>query len=252
MLQARIKLPDSAPAATSSRRPVLILFGGFRRGARALDLLEIEEPALLVTFEYPFDAPRRLVFPQSLHFLPQFRRAVHETFEGIAKLSAALRARPDVDVDRITIAGASAGAPFAIIGAQQNHIPGLVIVQGFGQVRSVIAQQFLLKWQPRYGIWCRPIAWLLAVAAVASADLPEAADYARKLAAGQKVLMITAAEDQRIPKEASDALWQALQRSSARSEKLELAGGHLNTGGSEQIAEILKRSKIWMRREKLL
>lgn len=248
VLDVRVKRPPDA----AQRLPVLILFGGFQRGARALDLIRLDQPALLVTFEYPFDAPRKFMFPSSLRYLPEFRVALRETLEGIDALTAALRARADVDAARMSIVGASAGAPFAIIGAQQNAIPGLIVVQGFGQVRKVIAQQFMLKWEPKYGAWLRPLAWLLAAGVVCYADVPEAADHAPHMSAAQKVLMIATTEDQRIPPEATENLWRALQQSPARSTRLDLPGRHLHGDADEQIADILQRSVEWLRREKLL
>ncbi|MCI0749606.1 MAG: hypothetical protein L0Y32_03525, partial [Nevskiales bacterium] len=63
------------------------------------------------TFDYPFDAPRKFIFPDSLKLAPELRDAIHGTLDGIGKLHDALKQRPDIDPARITVAGASAGAP---------------------------------------------------------------------------------------------------------------------------------------------
>lgn len=249
-IEARLRLPVAT--AAGERLPVLMLFGGFKGAAGVLDLVRSEEPLIFASFDYPYDPPRKFIFPYSLRHLPEFKQALAETFEGIEVLYAHLRARPGVDPARITIAGASAGAPFATISAARLGIPGLVVVHGFGSTREVIAQQFIRKWEPKRGRWVRGPARALASFAVWYLEIAHAEEYARQLRSGQQVLMLTATEDSFIPRTASDALWQALQQSGARSERLEMPGDHLRSGAELQIAEILQRALVWMKTQNLL
>ncbi|MBI2383448.1 MAG: hypothetical protein HYV18_05195 [Gammaproteobacteria bacterium] len=246
-VQATLRVPPGAGPF-----PAIMVFGGFRRAARVPELVRTDQPVLVASFDYPFAPPRRFIFPDSLRDLPELRRAIHGTVDGVGRLYAYLRARADVDVARITVVGASVGAPFATVAAAEHGIPGLIVVHGFGRVTAVIARQFQRRYEPRCGAWCRPLAWLLAVLAVAYTDPPAPEDFAARLAPGQRVLMISAAEDSFIPREAADALWRAFDRSDARRERMVLPGDHINPKSERPIGEILALSFGWMRREGLL
>jgi dienelactone hydrolase len=246
-VQAQLRFPEGAHGPL----PALMLFGGFRSAHETLDLVRVEEPLLLASFDYPYDPPRKFIFPYSLRHLPEFRQAIADTFAGIGRLYAHLQSRSDVDAARITIAGASAGAPFAVISAAQHGIPGLVVVQGFGRTRDVVAQQFIRRWQPRHGDWVRAPARGLAAVLIWMLDIPHAEAHAVRLRSGQKALMVTARGDDMIPPEATEALWQAFRQTPAQHERLDLPGAHLRSSADDQIADILGHALQWMRAQGL-
>lgn len=226
--------------------PAVMLFGGFRGAATVLDAVPADLPIVAASFDYPFDPPRRFRFPQSFADLPAMGRGIDETFEGIRRLTGYLRERADIDAQRITVVGASLGAPFATISAAELDLPGLVLVHGFGDLRNVIAQQFIRKLEPRYGAWTRWPARGLASALVWGFDLPAPETYAQTLRARQRVLMITAGEDDQIPSQATHVLWDALQRSEARVERIDQAGGHLRGTQDPRIAGLVHTALDWM------
>lgn len=249
VLEATLRRPQGA----SGRLPALMLFGGFQRAAEVLDRVQLERPVIWASFDYPFEPPRKFRFPESLRHAPALRRAIHDTFDGIDELTAALRARPDVDPARITIIGASAGAPFATIGAARAAIPGVVLVQGFADVTRVIQHLLVRKRRERYGAWIEwPALWLAKWIHWYCA-LPDVAAHARQLGPGQQVLLFTAAADELIPPEATTALWTALQASAAPHERIDLPGAHLGVGDDRaRIAEILQHAVQWLERRGLL
>jgi hypothetical protein len=240
------------PAADAQRRPAILLFGGFKRAAQVLDLIRTDVPVILGSFDYPFDPPRKFVFPDSLAYVPQLRAALRETFEGIALLKAHLEQRPDVDASRITIVGASLGAPFATIAGARERFPGTILVQGFGQLTRVAARQMERKWEKRYGRASALLAWPLAWLGVRLLGAPAPEEAAVAFRADQKVLLVTASADDFVPKPASEALWVALEQSSAQRERLDLPGAHLQPGADALIADILARALDWMGRNQLL
>lgn len=248
MLEASLRIPRAA----RGRLPAIMLFGGFRHAATVLDRVRTDRPVIWASFDYPFEAPRKFEFPGSLKAAPQMRAAIHGTLEGVGKLHAELKTRPEIDPARITVVGGSAGAPFATIGAARHGIPGVILVQGFGDARAVVQNLLARKYQARWGALARGPAWLLAAWIVWYCEVPDIVAHARQLKAQQKVLMIAAQEDDFIPKEASDVLWQALQESGARHERIELPGRHLRTGSAEQVTDILQRALVWMERNGLL
>ena len=239
-------------APSKQPQPALILLGGFQRGGGAIDLVKTELPVIWVGMDYPYDPPRKFIFPGSLRFLPDFSTAVDETLEALRKLVATLRARPDVDAERIVIIGASAGAPFATIAAAQAQIPGVIIVQGFGDLPGVVAHQFVLRWQPRYGDWVvRPAHWL-AHLLVWGLGLPHPEAYAAQYTADQQVLFIDAVDDERIPASATELLWSAIEATPADAQRRSLDGGHLSGEGDPLIDEMLRVGTQWMQAQGLL
>lgn len=241
------------PAQATGRLPALMLFGGFQRAAQVLDLVHLDRPVIWASFDYPFDPPRKFRFPQSFRHAPEARAAIHGTFDGVARLHAALRARPDVDPARITVIGASAGAPFATVAAARNGIPGVILVQGFADVTRVVQHLFVRKLKPKYGRWIEWPALWLAQWLNWYCEIPDVAAAARTLRAGQQVLLVTASDDDYVPREATEALWSALQGSGARHERMDLPGAHLGVGDDRaRIADILARAVQWMERRGLL
>ena len=241
------------PAGARQPLPALMLFGGFRSAAKVLDKVQVERPVIWATFDYPFEPPRKFRFPASLFDAPEARAAIHGSFEGIVKLHQALAQHPAVDPARITVAGASAGAQFALVGAARSPVPGVILVQGAGDVTAVIENLIARKYRAKYGDWvARPSRWL-AEWINWYCEIPDMAAQARSLRATQKVLMSTAAQDDFVPKPASEALWDALQDSQAHVERIDLEGLHLGVGDdSERIADLLRRSMAWMEKNGLL
>lgn len=248
-VQATLRRPQGA----QGRLPALMLFGGFQRAAQVLDLVHTERAVLWATFDYPFEPPRKFRFPQSLSYAPQMRAAIHGTFEGVTKLYQALRARPDVDPARITVIGASAGAPFAVVGAARAGIPGVILVQGFADVPRVVQNLLARKYREKYGDWVKWPALWLAHWITWYCEIPDIAAEARRLQPGQQALLFTAGDDDFIPAPATAALWTALQASGARHERIDLPGAHLGVGDDRaRIAEILERAIQWMEQRGLL
>ena len=248
-LEATVRIPDAGP----ERMPALMLFGGFRGAARVLEKVQHPRPIVWASFDYPFEPPRKFTFPGSLRHAPEARAAIHGSFEGIGKLYRALAAHPRVDPARITVAGASAGAPFATVGAARDPIPGVLLVQGNGDVPVVIQNLIARKWRKTRGAWVETPARWIAHWINWYCEIPDIAAEARKLRANQKVLMITATQDDFVPKAATEALWQALEESDALHERIDIEGIHLGVGDdTERIADILDRSMRWMDRNDLL
>lgn len=249
VLEATVRIPDAGPG----RLPALMLFGGFRSAARVLDKVHTPRPVIWASFDYPFEPPRKFVFPRSLGYAPEARAAIHGSFEGIEKLYLALARHPRVDPARITVAGASAGAPFATVGAARQPIPGVILVQGMGDVPAVIENLIARKYRPKYGDWVRWPSRLLALWIDWYCEIPDMAAQARMFRATQKVVMFTATQDDFIPKAATESLWTALQESQAKVERIDVEGIHLGVGDDRQrIADILDRSMRWMEKEGLL
>ncbi len=243
---ATLKLPAGLKAG--QKIPVLLIFGGFESAADVLGLIHTDKPIALASFDYPFNAPRKLTFPESLKYLPEAKRVYPDTVRGIAELVKVLRGLPEIDSRQVIAVGASFGAPFVLAAASRDPtISRVVLVHAFGQVPQTAEHVILKSWLPRYGWKARPGAWILSrlLWLYLGEETPESS--ARKLDAEQRVLMVTARDDSFIPRESSDALWQALEQSRARVERKMMASDHLMPGSDQLIGQIVGEVESWMK-----
>ena len=245
-----LRVPE---AAAQAPMPAAVVLGGFETGGGVLDLVPLEHPAILATFDYPYEAPRKLGLLSLFAELDRFRQGVDDTIEAVVRLHDLLAARADVDATRISVVGASAGAPFATIGGQAAGYAGVVIVQGYGQIGTVIGHQFALRWTRDYGAWARWPAAALGHFVVWWLELPSPEDAARQFGPGQQVYMLDSAADARIPAPTADALWAAIAASQAEGTREQIAGGHLGGDDNDEIlARVLERCTGWLRASGLL
>ncbi|MEK6579152.1 MAG: dienelactone hydrolase family protein [Bdellovibrionota bacterium] len=227
--------------------PVLLIFGGFEDAAHVLDLVRTDFQIALASFDYPFEAPRRFEFPSSLKFLPEAKALFPKSIRGIAELVKILKKRSDIDPKRVTLLGASFGAPFAVAAAAYDpSIAGLVVVHGFGLGQRTLENVLLRSWIPRLGWIAHPLAWIASRLGWYYLDIPAPESLARLLRANQSVFMITAEKDSFIPREAADALWTGFQNSGAQVTRTAMPTDHLMPGSDKIIDEIIKQIERWM------
>jgi dienelactone hydrolase len=251
-IEAHIRVPDQVRSA-GQKYPAIMIFGGFEEAGKVLSLVTPKVPVVLASFDYPFDPPRKFEFPESLQFLPDARRAVRETFEGMQELYNTLRLRHDVDLAKISLVGASFGAPLAVTAAaNEPGISGLIVVQGFAQVPEVAMHQLLRKWQPIFGRFAKPLAWVLTHAGWLYLGAPAPEASAKLLSLRQRVLFITAESDSFVPVEASDALWNAIEESSSQRHREIMKGDHLTPGSEALVEKISDLTTNWMMTSGLL
>lgn len=240
------------PAGARGPLPVLMVCGGLRRGTKVMDLIRPDRPMILASFDYPYLPPRTFRFPGSLTHAPKLRRAIHGSVESVEKLYATLRQRPDVDPARITVMGAGDGAPFALVGAARAGIPGVVLVHGFADVSAVVQNLFDRRPRSRLGNWMTLPARWLARRVIQYCEVPDRGAQARALSGAQKVLLLTAHDDEFIPRSASDAVWKSLQDSPAHSERLLQPGAHFQPTNAGDLDKVMKPAFEWMERQGLV
>lgn len=249
VLQARLWVPQHPKGPF----PLVFILGGFRTASGVLELISKDLPqsfpTALVSFDYPFELPKKFRFPQSLAAAPEAKKTILNTIEGIQKTLKVLEAQsiPQLDFDRVVLIGASLGAPFTLIAAAQNpKLKYLVQVHGFARAKTTIAHQFSKKWTPRYGSWTKPFAKALAFAAWTYLGLEPIEEYAKRLTSNQSVLVIQAENDSRIPQESSRALLDSLRFSQANVQALTLPGDHVQPGKPKMIQNILDLTIEWI------
>lgn len=253
VLRARLSLPVRAAAQPRSQIPVLLVFGGFQKAGEVIELMRrtgLGEDYALASFDYPFEPPRKIIFPESLFWIPKLHQMVHETFEGIRILDARLSEDFRFDPRRRILLGASLGAPMALgaihRGARPTH---LALIHGFGAFESVVAWQFERPWQKSWGslsCFAPSVSKALARALLWRSGVGSAENWAENLPEGLSVLQVSPREDEFVPRSAIESLEDSLRRSKAKVEFRKTQAGHLQPGAIPTLQEIGVLLQKWL------
>lgn len=240
-LELRMKCPKTSP---HHRIPAILLFGGIATGGKSLDLIHTPAPLCLLTFQYPFTPPEKVVLPRDLALLSEAKKGLHDTLSGIHALVEYAKKRDEIDPQKIILVGASFGAPLvSIIAGERQDIAGLILVHGFGDIPGVIKSRMT----KRFGAWPASIAarllWWYA-------DIPSPESRLEKLNGKVKVLLLTPKNDDLLPKSASESLRIALKKSRVEWSEQLMSGAHLRPDQPEMIEALLHESLNWLK-EKL-
>jgi dienelactone hydrolase len=203
------------PADPSSPVPVLVVLGGHRTGSDAVTLLDRSTARAIVALDYPYDGPQRTRgFFASLAVVPNVRQAFLDTPPAISLALDWLWEQPWVDRDRVVLAGASLGVPFAATAAARDRrLAGLTLVHGAADNRLWLETNIADRLRPA---WLRP-----GVAAVSP----------------RPVLIVGAREDERIPAGQTELLYE----SAGEPKKLRWTDGrHVQPGRTEVIEQLMR------------
>lgn len=235
------------PAQSSPRSlPAILLFGGFQTGAKALELVDPAKPVLLVTFEYPLRIPPRFSIWKNLGIIPQAKKAMHDTVDGVHALIDWLQTQGDVNPDKIILAAASFGAPFVSIVAGDNpKVRGIILVHGFANVSETAAFLIERSWSKSIGFWAHGPAVLAAKMLWWYVELPSPAEKLAQLQEHQRVLLFTATQDDYLPPQTHEHLRESLRKSRASWEERKLNTTHIQPNRIDLIEKIVNESLKW-------
>ncbi|HUD97115.1 MAG TPA: hypothetical protein VMO24_06190 [Woeseiaceae bacterium] len=222
------------PADPSSPVPVMLLLGGHRTGSDAVDLLDRSTGRAVVALDYPYDGPRRTRgFFASLAVVPNVRQAFLDTPPAISLALDWLWEQPWVDRNRVVLAGASLGVPFAATAAARDlRLAGLTLVHGAADNRLWLEANIADRMRPA---WLRPgVATVLHWAIYG----PVFDTRARVAAVSPRpVLIVGAREDERMPAGQTELLYE----SAGEPKKLRWTDGrHVQPGRTEIIEQLLR------------
>lgn len=195
-----VRRPRDAPAGP---RPVFVILGGYRAGAAAADALPSLKGHTVVGVEYPFTGDLGVRGAAVLGQVPAIRAAMLDTPPAVSLALDWLLLRPDVDSTAVELVGASFGAPFATIAAARDaRVSRLWLLHGAGKPYTLMRDGLRgTPWGMRHaaaglgyllanGPRMRPERWIGRVAP-------------------RPVVMINAADDERIARDAVDVLYAA-------------------------------------------
>lgn len=189
------------------KRPLFIVLGGHQRGMRAGALVGDPRGTIFASLEYPYEGDHKAKGLAVVAQVPAIRRAFYDTPPAISLALDYLLARPDVDPARVELVGASFGAPFATIAAaRDSRVSRRWIAHGGGRPFAMIEHGL------RRDIPWAPLRWPVAGLATLLASGPRfAPERWISRVAPRPVVMLSATDDERIPRESVDALWDAMQ-----------------------------------------
>lgn len=203
---------------------------------------EPARPAVLAHFEAPYAPFLSGTAWGMLKDAGRLKSASRETSEAVAGITAALRARPDVEGDRVCAAGVGSGVPFALrVAADDPSISCLILVQGFDDVAGATAHRLRAQ-----GSW-RPTAWLssrlLSIFVRPPLPLREIARLRKDL----PVLFLEAQDEVYVPASAREGLWEGLKNAGIQADRVTLKGrGDLGAPPAPLLKEASEAVGAWL------
>lgn len=177
-------------------------------------------PAVLAHFEAPYEPLLSGTAWGMLMRAGKLKSASRETSEAVAGIAAVLRARPDVEGDRVCAAGVGSGVPFALRAAADDpSISCLILVQGFDDVTEAMAQRLRAQ-----GSW-RLTAWLGSRLLRIFVRPPQPLQEVARLRKDLPVLFLEAQDEVYVPASAREGLWEGLKNAGIQADRVTLKGG---------------------------
>lgn len=217
--------------SSSSKRAAFLILGGAERGRGAAKLLADTRGTIVAAIDYPYDGDLKAKGLAVLAQVPAIRRAFYATPPAVTLVLDYLQRDPEVDRSRIELLGASFGAPFATIAAARDpRVTRLWIAHGGG--RPYLMIETGLRRDVPNALLRVPLARLGTLLVSGPRFAPE--HWVGRVVP-RPVVMLNATEDERIPRESVQALWEAAQDP---KEQIWIDGPHM-LGSRPQILQAI-------------
>lgn len=234
--------PEAAGAGASSPlsrgkdgsggRPLLLILGGYRTGEQAAMLVEDTRGTVVAAMAYPYDGPVNIKGLAVLKYVPRIRRALLDTPPAVQLALDYLLSRSDVDPTRVELVGVSFGSFFAAVAAVlDQRVTRLWLIHGAGQPYTLFEHN-LKRFVPHRA----PRAVVAAVAYVLAAGPRLAPELWVPQVAPRPVIMINALDDERLPREAVEALYASAREP---KEQIWLTGQHVQPNRQEVVRQLV-------------
>jgi fermentation-respiration switch protein FrsA (DUF1100 family) len=211
------------------RWPAIVVVGGVDTGRMAAELFTPDEPYVILGLDYPWQGPTHLSWLQFLVRVFAIRRAMLLTPSAIMLAVDYLERRPDVDIPRLVLAGASFGAQLvSVAGALDERASSVLIIYGGGDYAALLRANLKVKPMWLRSLLARAGAWLLAPV--------EPLNYVGRIAPRQTVL-INGIDDDRIPHHSVQALYAA---AGEPKRLIWLEEGHISSRDRDLLERVLQ------------
>jgi len=226
-----VELTVRVPSDATSPRPLIILLAGKGTGRDAVRYTAETRGVVVAALSYPYRGDEDAGTLALVLDLPAIQKALLDTIPAIMLAVDWLTAQPYVDPDRVELVGGSFGAFLVSVpGAIDERFRRVWLVHGGGQPTLVLEHG--LREHIRFAPARRVAAMLLGAAAYSHHLAPE--KWVGKISP-RPVIVISALDDESIPRESVETLHSALGQP---SEVIWMSGGHVMPDREEIIEQI--------------
>ncbi len=197
------------PAEQEGEVPAFILLGGIRTGRDAIRLIsqrpEIAEMGIFITLDYPWDGPKKFRGLEMVPYIPGIRQALFDGVEAVRLAIDYLESQEGVDSNRIILLGGSVGAFYVVDAGAIDHRPAAIVAfMGGGDLgllfdhnlrhNEYTSSRFISSVAGRFiALLLRPLEPVRLAGEISPIPF----------------IQISATEDERIPEESAQALFDA-------------------------------------------
>ena len=204
-----------------SKLPVVVILGGHYTGRDAVKLLGDVPGVMIAALSYPFTGDPRPSAATFLREIPKIRAAFLDTPPAVMLALDYLLSRSDVDSTRVEALGVSLGAPvMCIAGALDKRFTRVWALHGSGG--SYVPLEANMR-RTIHSAALRVPAALIANTIIAGPRL-DPVHWVPKIAP-RPFMMVNALGDERLPREAVDALFESAREP---KEMIWMPGAHIH------------------------
>lgn len=219
-------------ADSGARLPLALLLGGRNTGQDAVRLLENTRGVMAVALSYPYAGDPKPKGAGVIRAIPRIRQAFFDTPAALLLALDDLLARPDVDSTRVEAIGVSLGVPFVVIAsALDARVTRVWALHGSGGSFTPLEyalRDIIPSAAPRL------IAAAIGTLAMSGPRITPERWVGR--ISPRPFIMINAADDERLPKQAVLSLFHA---ASEPKELIWLPGAHV-TSNAEVVRPLVE------------
>jgi len=226
-----VDLSVRVPSSATSPRPLIILLAGRGTGRDAVRYTAKTRGIVVAALSYPYRGDEEAGTVALVLDLPDIQKGLLDTIPAIMLATDWLTEQPYVDPDRVELAGGSFGAFLVSVpGAMDERFRRVWLVHGGGQPTVVLEHG--LKEHIHFAPARRLAARLLGAAAYGHHLAPE--KWVGRISP-RPVIVISALDDESIPRDCVETLHRALGQP---SEVIWMSGQHVMPGREEIIEKI--------------
>jgi len=227
-----VDITARVPREPTTPRPAMVLLAGQGTGRDAVRYIHDSRGVVAVSVSYPYRGDKKAGKLALILDTPRIQRSLLDTIPAIMLVADWLIRQPYVDPRRIELAGGSMGAFLVSVpGALDTRFRRVWLVHGGGKPADVLERG--LEQHIRSALLRKWTARLLAAAAASHHLAPE--KWVGKISP-RPVIVISAVDDETIPRECVDTLHRALGQP---SEVVWMETGHVMPGREAIIEQLL-------------
>ncbi|MEA1996728.1 MAG: alpha/beta hydrolase [Gemmatimonadota bacterium] len=231
------------PVRTEGSLPAIFIMGGVGTGAKAVRLVNLDQPAVLCAMDYPPYTKGKIKLAELPGMVKTVNSAAEEAVDRTFNVLDYLCSRQDVDTSRVSVLGASFGVPFAVVAAALDpRVKGLVLIHGTADLEG------LIDWSLKREVPFAPLRKASSKLLGALVSPYEPASYIG-LVAPRPLLMINSREDQRIPIPGVELLYE---KAAEPKELIWQSCEHIHPTNRELIESLTSTAAVWLEKKGLL